>query len=64
MAQEHVRRHGGNDDEDETTEPESSGQERREKLDSDTGEVLDEIDDVLEDNAEDFIRAYVQKGGQ
>ena len=26
--------------------------------------VLDEIDDVLEENAEDFVRAYVQKGGQ
>jgi ubiquitin-like protein Pup len=25
---------------------------------------LDEIDDVLEENAEDFVRAYVQKGGQ
>ena len=24
----------------------------------------DEIDDVLEENAEDFVRAYVQKGGQ
>ena len=23
-----------------------------------------EIDDVLEENAEDFVRAYVQKGGQ
>ncbi|HUE35676.1 MAG TPA: ubiquitin-like protein Pup, partial [Mycobacterium sp.] len=22
------------------------------------------IDDVLEENAEDFVRAYVQKGGQ
>ena len=26
--------------------------------------TLDEIDDVLEENAEDFVRAYVQKGGQ
>ena len=25
---------------------------------------IDEIDDVLESNAEDFVRAYVQKGGQ
>jgi len=28
------------------------------------GYLLDEIDDVLEENAEDFVRAYVQKGGQ
>jgi ubiquitin-like protein Pup len=25
---------------------------------------LDEIDEVLEDNAEEFVRSYVQKGGQ
>ena len=30
----------------------------------DMGDLLDEIDDVLEENAEDFVRAYVQKGGQ
>lgn len=27
-------------------------------------EILDEIDEVLEENAADFIRDYVQKGGQ
>jgi len=26
--------------------------------------LLDEIDEVLEENAEDFVRNYVQKGGQ
>jgi len=26
--------------------------------------ILDEIDDVLEANAEDFVRNYVQKGGE
>ena len=26
--------------------------------------LLDEIDGVLEDNAEEFVRSYVQKGGQ
>jgi prokaryotic ubiquitin-like protein Pup len=25
---------------------------------------LDEIDDVLEENAEEFVKQYVQKGGQ
>ncbi|MFD7097823.1 ubiquitin-like protein Pup, partial [Streptomyces xanthophaeus] len=24
----------------------------------------DEIDDVLEENAEDFVRSFVQKGGE
>jgi prokaryotic ubiquitin-like protein Pup len=27
-------------------------------------ELLDEIDEVLEVNAEEFVRSYVQKGGQ
>ena len=38
--------------------------ERKEKLDSDIDAVLDEIDDVLEENSEDFVRSFVQKGGQ
>ena len=42
----------------------AAGQERREKLTEETDDLLDEIDDVLEENAEDFVRAYVQKGGQ
>jgi prokaryotic ubiquitin-like protein Pup len=37
-----------------------SGDEIKAKLD----ELLDEIDEVLEENAEDFVRSYVQKGGQ
>lgn len=39
-------------------------QERHEKLSDDVDAILDEIDEVLEENAEDFVRAYVQKGGQ
>jgi ubiquitin-like protein Pup len=38
--------------------------ERQEKLTDDVDALLDEIDDVLEENAEEFIRSYVQKGGQ
>lgn len=33
-------------------------------LDQDIESILDEIDDVLEANAEDFVRNYVQKGGE
>ncbi len=32
--------------------------------DADIDSVLDEIDDVLETNAEEFVRSFVQKGGQ
>lgn len=34
------------------------------ELDSDVDSLLDEIDDVLEVNAEEFVRSFVQKGGQ
>lgn len=30
----------------------------------DVDALLDEIDDVLESNAEQFVRQYTQKGGQ
>lgn len=39
-------------------------QERHEKLTDDVDAILDEIDEVLEENAEDFVRSYVQKGGE
>ncbi|MDO4685626.1 MAG: ubiquitin-like protein Pup [Corynebacterium sp.] len=29
-----------------------------------TEDLLDEIDSLLENNAEEFVRSYVQKGGQ
>jgi ubiquitin-like protein Pup len=35
-----------------------------EKLKAELDDLLDEIDEVLEDNAEEFVRNYVQKGGQ
>ena len=35
-----------------------------EKLKEDIDDLLDEIDTVLEENAEEFVRSYVQKGGQ
>lgn len=63
MSQEQVHKHGGGD-EDEADGAEPAGQERREQLNEDVDSILDEIDDVLEENAEDFVRAYVQKGGE
>jgi ubiquitin-like protein Pup len=38
--------------------------ERGDKLKADIDDLLDEIDEVLEENSEDFVRSYVQKGGQ
>ena len=39
-------------------------EERQEQLGEDVDAILDEIDEVLEENAEDFVKSYVQKGGQ
>ena len=34
------------------------------ELDADVDAILDEIDSVLGENAEDFVKSFVQKGGQ
>jgi ubiquitin-like protein Pup len=51
-------------DVDETVEANSDVAERHEKLSEDVDAILDEIDEVLESNAEDFVRSFVQKGGE
>ena len=38
--------------------------EANEELAEDVDAILDEIDGVLEENAEDFVKSFVQKGGQ
>jgi ubiquitin-like protein Pup len=35
-----------------------------EKLKEEMDDILDEIDSVLEENAEEFVKSYVQKGGE
>lgn len=40
--------------------PSKAGEEIKEELD----DLLDEIDDVLESNAEEFVKSYIQKGGE
>ncbi|MEY2626341.1 MAG: prokaryotic ubiquitin-like protein Pup [Actinomycetota bacterium] len=37
---------------------------RGEKIKAELDDLLDEIDEVLESNAEDFVKSYVQKGGE
>ena len=31
---------------------------------TETDDILDEIDGILEENAEEYVRGFVQKGGQ
>ena len=34
------------------------------KIKEDLDNLLDEIDEILEENAEEFVKSYVQRGGQ
>lgn len=56
------RRPRESDDVDATTATDDATAEQVERDDIDA--LLDEIDEVLEENPEDFVRNYVQKGGQ
>jgi ubiquitin-like protein Pup len=65
MAQEQKQPRKSSETEDATeVAPESDVAERKEALDDDVDAILDEIDDVLETNAEDFVKSFIQKGGQ
>ena len=62
MAQERerIRRRPGEVSEPVTASSRVAGQGGVHKID----ELLDEIDSVLEENAEEFVKNYVQKGGE
>ncbi|MDP9452015.1 MAG: ubiquitin-like protein Pup [Actinomycetota bacterium] len=49
---------------DEVVEEAPPHSERGEKIKTELDDLLDEIDEVLEVNSEEFVRSYVQKGGQ
>ncbi len=48
----------------ESVEQEAAPSVRAEDLKNEMDDLLDEIDSVLEENAEEFVRNYVQKGGE
>ena len=48
----------------EVEEASPASTERGDKIKAELDDLLDEIDEVLEDNAEEFVRNYVQKGGE
>ena len=51
---------GGSDDQAGQVSSASKGEKLKEEMD----DILDEIDSVLEENAEEFVKSYVQKGGE
>ena len=58
------RRTRRSDDEETVEEIPAADTAHKAELDSDVDSLLDEIDDVLEVNAEEFVRSFVQTGGQ
>ena len=51
---------GGGDDDAGQVSSATKGEKLKEEMD----DILDEIDSVLEENAEEFVKSYVQKGGE
>ena len=65
MAQEQKQpKKGSQDDVQEASESATDVAERKGQLDEDVDAILDEIDEVLETNAEDFVKSFIQKGGE
>lgn len=48
----------------ETVEEAPAASEQGGKIKAELDDLLDEIDQVLETNAEDFVKSYIQKGGE
>ncbi|MBW8826792.1 MAG: ubiquitin-like protein Pup [Acidobacteria bacterium] len=64
MAEREQKRKPAPAREDEVVEDAPGVSEKGEKLKAELDDLLDEIDEVLEVNAEEFVRSYVQKGGE
>jgi prokaryotic ubiquitin-like protein Pup len=61
---EHAQKAASSRKHDEETPEVEAKDERNEELTDDVNDLLDEIDAVLEPNAEKFVSQYIQKGGQ
>lgn len=65
MAQEHKQTKKSSENEEQTeASAHADVAERKEQLDEDIDAILGDIDDVLETNAEDFVKSFIQKGGE
>jgi len=64
MAERELKKKQSTQRTEEPVEEAPAASDKGEKLKAELDDLLDEIDEVLEDNAEEFVRNYVQKGGQ
>jgi ubiquitin-like protein Pup len=59
-----VQKKGGGGDQGDTDAGQVRSTSKAAELKEEMDEILDEIDSVLEENAEEFVKYYVQKGGE
>jgi ubiquitin-like protein Pup len=64
MAERELKKKPAQAKTEEVVEETPATSDKGEKLKAELDDLLDEIDEVLEDNAEEFVRNYVQKGGE
>jgi len=64
MAEREQKRKTAPSRQEEVAEDAPTTSESGEKIKAELDDLLDEIDEVLETNAEDFVKSYVQKGGE
>jgi ubiquitin-like protein Pup len=64
MAERELKKKQASTKTEEVVEEAPATTDKGEKLKAELDDLLDEIDEVLEENAEEFVRNYVQKGGQ
>lgn len=65
-GQEQKKKSGGGDGDDSSEKGEGSQKtaKKGEELKAEMDDLIDEIDEVLEQNAEEFVKNYVQRGGE
>ncbi|CAM4106344.1 MULTISPECIES: ubiquitin-like protein Pup [Helcobacillus] len=64
MSQSQIHGPGRNEDDADDLGPDTTGGGQVQQSISTSDDLLDEIDLVLEENAESFVKSFVQKGGQ
>ena len=64
QEQKKVQKKGGGGDGGLTPTPGRSSPAKGAELKEEMDDIIDEIDSVLEENAEEFVKNYVQKGGE
>ncbi|MEP6477342.1 MAG: ubiquitin-like protein Pup [Actinomycetota bacterium] len=59
-----IQKKGDGGDDPATDAGRVQGTSKAAELKGEMDDLLDEIDSVLEENAEEFVKSYVQKGGE